>query len=255
MPRRGRALPRALPTALLLAALLAAAPARHLAAEPRALRVLFVGNSLTYVNELPILFAAMAGAAGEVTPVCRGIVGPGYSLQDHWEQGAALEAIEQGGWDYVVLQQGPSGSSEGRMILLRYSRKFVPAIRKAGAIPAFFMVWPTVTRWRDFGEVSDSYRFAAKDSDGLLVPVGEAWRDARREDPDVPLYRPDEMHPTPTGTYLAALVFVGDLYGRSPVGLPSSLALPNGDRVDIPPDRAKILQQAAAEALRKFPPK
>jgi hypothetical protein len=241
--------------AILCCALLCVSGPHARAEEPRrALHVLFVGNSLTYFNDLPIMVAAMAGAAGETPPVCRGVVGPGYSLQDHWEQGSALKAIEEGGWDYVVLQQGPSGSSEGRLLLLRYARKFVPAIRKAGATPVFFMVWPTVTRWRDFSDVSDSYRFAAKDSGGILVPVGEAWRNALKEDPDVPLYRPDEIHPTPTGSYLAALVFVGDLYGRTPVGLPSNLALPTGDRIEIPPDRAKILQQAAQEALKEFPP-
>jgi hypothetical protein len=246
---------RALRGLLLTAALVAALPAWRLAGEePHALHVLFIGNSLTYFNELPIVFAAMAAAAGQVPPVCHAVVGPGYSLQDHWEQGAALKAIEQGTWDYVVLQQGPSGSSEGRTMLLRYSRKFVPAIRKAGAKPVFFMVWPNATRWRDFSDAADSYRFAAKDSDGLLVPVGEAWHNAVREDPDVPLYRRDDMHPTPTGTYLASLVFVGDLYERSPIGLPSSLDLPNGKRVDIPPETAKMLQQAAQDALEKFPP-
>jgi hypothetical protein len=255
MSRRDVLRSRPVRALLLTAALAAAASERPLAAEePHALHVLFIGNSLTYVNELPILFAAMAAAAGETPPVCHAVVGPGYSLQDHWEQGVALKAIEKGGWDYVVLQQGPSGSSEGRTMLLRYSRKFVPAIRKAGAKPALFMVWPNATRWRDFGDAGDSYRFAAEDSEGLLVPVGEAWRNAVKKDPDVPLYRPDDMHPTPTGTYLASLVFVGDLYRRSPVGLPSRLDLPNGKRVDIPPETAKMLQQAAAEALEKFPP-
>ena len=40
----------------------------------------------------------------------------------------------------------------------------------------------------------------------MLMPVGEAWRGAWRQNPDAPLYGPDGFHPTPTGTYLAALV-------------------------------------------------
>ena len=59
-----------------------------------------------------------------------------------------------------------------------------------------------------------------------------------------PLYGPDGFHPTPTATYLAALVMYQQISGRSPVGLP--------DGWRMPADRALLLQQAAQEANAQF---
>src|SRR5262245_23603813 len=73
----------------------------------RPCRVLFIGNSLTYVNDLPAMVTALADSAGAGPLVVESVVFGGYSLEDHWNQGDALRAIERGGWSVVVLQQGP----------------------------------------------------------------------------------------------------------------------------------------------------
>jgi hypothetical protein len=182
----------------------------------KALRVLFIGNSLTYSNDLPALFEAMAEASGQKRPACRAIVFGGFSLEDHWNQGGARQAIAQGGWDVVVLQQGPSASTEGRQSLLEYTRRFSQEIRRAGARPALYMVWPSADRKQDFDGVVESYRQAAKNVEGLLFPVGEAWRGAWRLDPKLKLYSPDRLHPTLAGSFLAALVIYEQLYGKPP---------------------------------------
>jgi hypothetical protein len=78
----------------------------------------------------------------------------------------------------------------------------------------------------------------------MLFPVGEAWRGAWRRDPEMPLYGPDGFHPTPTATYLAALVIYQQITGRSPVGLPAG--------TQMPADRARLLQEAAQEANAQF---
>ncbi len=78
----------------------------------------------------------------------------------------------------------------------------------------------------------------------MLFPVGEAWLAAWRRDPSVPLYGPDGFHPTPTATYLAALVIYQQVTGRSPAGLPA--LTPMSDQ------RARVLQDAAEEADQRF---
>jgi hypothetical protein len=216
------------------------------------LHVLFVGNSLTYVNDLPAMTAALAVAAGQEPPLCQSVVAGGYSLEDHWSRGDALRAIEKGGWDFVVLQQGPSASDGGRAKLRTFARLFAPAIRKAGARAALYMVWPLAAEPQSSGAVSDSYRLAGMDVGGLLVPVGEAWNIARKTSPKTALYLADGLHPTVAGTYLAALVFVGELYGISPVGLPSSFHLESGKLIDVPPDQVRALQEAARDAIAAF---
>jgi hypothetical protein len=72
------------------------------------LSVLFVGNSLTYTENLPALVDGL-GRAAELDRVrVASVAKPDHSLEDHWNDGEALDSIDRGGWDAVVLQQGPS---------------------------------------------------------------------------------------------------------------------------------------------------
>ena len=98
--------------------------------------------------------------------------------------------------------------------------------------------------------MSTSYRLAAEDVQGILLPAGDAWVAAWREEPGLRLYGSDGFHPTLLGSYLAALAIYGGLTGASPVGLPSRLQLRNGNRVEVSAREAAIAQAAAAEALR-----
>jgi hypothetical protein len=172
------------------------------------------------------------------------VVFGGFSLEDHWNQGTAQRRIAEGGWSIVVLQQGPSSLPESQVALREWTIRFDSVIRASGARTALYMVWPESNRRDAFDAVSRSYTRAAEDVNGMLFPVGEAWRGAWRRDPDVPLYGPDGFHPTPTATYLAALVIYQQISGRSPVGLPAS--------TEMPASRALLLQEAAQEANAQF---
>ena len=220
--------------------------------EMKPLRVLFIGNSLTYWNDLPAMVEALAEASGAARPVCETVVSGGYSLEDHWNERAAQKAIARGGWDIVVLQQGPSASTEGRQSLLEYARRFAQEIRRAGAKPALYIVWPSTSRKGDFDGVAESYRQAAAETKGILFPAGKAWRAAWRRNPKLELYSPDGLHPTVAGSYLAALIIYQQLYAKTPVGLPASLRLRGGVKLNIPIEQASLLQEAAAEANKKF---
>lgn len=210
--------------------------------------VLFVGNSLTYSNSLPEMVRALALAAGDTLRV--GVAAyPDWSLEEHWTGGAARSAIRGGGWEIVVLQQGPSSLPESRALLIDYARRFAGEIRVAGAAPALYAVWPSLARSADFDRASESYRLAADEVDGILLPAGEAWRAAWRENPDLPLYAADGLHPSVLGTYAAALVVYARLLDRSPVGAPSTLILRTGAVVRVDPAAAALLQRAAESAI------
>lgn len=219
------------------------------ASDPAPLRLLFIGNSLTYVNDVPAIVASLAQAAGNPAPVTRAVVAGGASLEDHWKRGRARQAIEEGGWSFVVLQQGPSALPESRLLLIQYARLFAEEIRKAGATPVLYMVWPSSDRRQDFRGVSDSYRQATKEVDGILCPVGDAWQNAWKRDPSLELYSADGLHPTPGGSYLAGLVIYAQLYGKAPIGLPADLNLPSGAELRVAPERARLMQEAAAQAI------
>lgn len=174
------------------------------------LRVLFIGNSLTYFNDLPGMLRELLRHEG-LDVVTASIAEPNFGLEDHWTRQSTHDRIARG-WDVVILQQGPS-ATEGRPSLLEYAERFAVPIRAAGAIPALYMVWPAEGRSFDFQGVSDSYASAADRVGGLLFPAGEAWLDARALDEHVALYGGDRFHPSPLGTYLAALVMYEQLTG------------------------------------------
>ena len=217
-----------------------------------ALRVLFIGNSLTYSNDLPSVVEAFAKTTGQRVFAYKTIGYPDFSLEDHWNKKDAGKAIKKGQWDFVVLQQGPSASKEGRALLLEYGRRFAEEIRRIGGRPALYSVWPSSSRIQDFKGVSESYRQAAEAVDGLFFPVGDAWLIAWRLNPSIGLYSIDGFHPSMAGSYLAGLVIYEQLYNRSPVGLPSKLRLASGARIEIPADQAALLQHAAEEANKLF---
>jgi len=149
-----------------------------------------------------------------------------------------------------VLQQGPSALADSRVNLREWTRRFDAVIRQAGARTALYMVWPESYRPQAFPDVSDSYRLAAEDVSGILLPAGDAWVAAWRQDADFKLYGSDGFHPTLLGSYLAALAIYGGLSGASPIGLPSRLSLRGGRAIELPAADARVAQAAAAEALR-----
>src|SRR3954451_3209442 len=124
--------------------------------------VLFVGNSLTSTNDLPARTAALAAAAGHPLRVSS-VTLPGASLGDHWQDGRALAAIQDGHWDVVALQQGPSTRPESRADLVASARKFAAPIRAGGGRPALLVVWPLPRQAA--AAVSTSYRAAAQATD------------------------------------------------------------------------------------------
>ncbi|HEY0511982.1 MAG TPA: hypothetical protein VGH73_08760 [Thermoanaerobaculia bacterium] len=220
------------------------------AAASGGMRVLFIGNSLTYVNDLPLIVQALAKAAGQTLTVDSVTMG-NAGLDDHFNGGEALPAIARG-WNVVVLQQGSSSLPESRVHLRKWTQKFAEPIRKAGARPALYMVWPTQDRMAYFDDVRDSYAIAASDVGGIFIPAGEAWRAAWRRDPDAALFSSDGLHPSIAGSYAAALSIYGMLYKRAPQGLPARLELANGQVVEVPAKLAKLLQDAATEANQKY---
>ncbi len=242
--------------ATLAIALVIATPGKSLVAQrtdpPK--RILFIGNSYTYFNELPTMVRALAESAGVNGVVVERVTGPGWSLGDHWDDGRARSRIAEAKWDVVVLQQGPSSQPEGRRLLLDYVARFAKEIRRSGAQPALFGVWPSRDRPGDFGGARDSYAEAAAQAQGMFFPASEAWLAAGRRDQTLALYSADNLHPTPIGSYLTALVMVGVLLNRSPIGLPASLTYGTNseDTLTVPDRTARLLQEAASEAIRGF---
>jgi hypothetical protein len=211
------------------------------------LTVLFIGNSLTYTNDLPATLTRIAAGAGDRIRT-EMVAGPKLTLMDHLAVGGPAEAaVRRGGWDFVVLQQGPSGDSASRALLVAAVRRFDATVRAAGAHTALYMVWPPADRPGDFCATRVAYATAAAAVNGVLLPAGVAWESIVRQHPGLVLYDPDGVHPAPAGTYLAAITIYETLTGHDAREL-SLRALVNGLVLREPASAVRLLQEAAHSA-------
>ena len=222
-----------------------------LGTEPEApegsLKVLFIGNSLTYENDLPRTVAQLALSAGLPSCYCYQIAYPDFALEDHWYLREAVNALQDESWDFVVMQQGPSALATSRANLIQWTQEFGLLIDENGARAVMYGVWPQESRSFDFPNVTTSYRLAAEAIGGLLAPAGEAWQFAWAADSTLPLYAADNFHPSTMGTYLAALTIFERVYNHTPVGVQES-AVVDGRVQSWPTATVLLLQEAAADA-------
>lgn len=223
------------------------------------LSVLFLGNSYTYVNDLPGLFRGLAESGGRTALTDQNTPG-GYTLAQHRADSVSLSKIGLGTFDYVVLQE----QSQTPVIeYWRYNemyptcRSLDSLIHAAGESTAFYMTWGrkyggAQTRggyssppFADYFEMQDSlrssYTMIAQELAATLIPAGMAWRLARLQDSLADLWQSDYSHPTLRGSYLAACVFYARLFRANPVGLSF-----NGG---LTPEDALLYQQLAWEAV------
>ena len=224
-------------------ALLVAGIACAQSAKPT--RILFIGNSLTYTTDIPKRLETLANAMGRPTHA-ESAAFPSYSLEDHWRDGRAMAAIEKGGWDIVVLQQG--SSLLARDELIDYAKRFSGPIRRIGAKPALYMVWPLQDRKSEFAGVIESYRAAASAVDGILLPVGEAWLRAFSKQPKARLYS-DQIHPSSIGSDLAVLTIYLSIFPAGPQEFTEEYMQKIAKVLEMPREQVDLFFDVATRAI------
>ncbi len=215
--------------------------------------VLFVGNSLTYANDLPSLVAQVARAA-------RDSVGVGMAARanlaviDHTNGATdAVARIDGGDWAFVVLQQGPTPAGICRDTLIIAAMRFAPHVRAAGGRVALFLPWARQGSPGSLAPAAESGTLAARAVGGVAVPVGLAWKLALEADPTLPLYGPDGYHPAPAGSLLAALTIYDRVFGRDVREIPTAALAPLSTP-SLSPGRLEVLATAAHAAVASLPP-
>ncbi|MEZ4977678.1 MAG: T9SS type A sorting domain-containing protein [Chitinophagales bacterium] len=201
-------------------------------------RVLFLGNSYTYVNNLPNLIDQLAISAGNDLIYDSNTPG-GYTFQGHSTNATSLNKIASNQWDYVVLQeqsQIPSfPPSQVATDCYPYAAILNDSILSNNPCtePLFYMTWgrkngdasncafypPLCTYAGMQDRLKTSYMELATNNNASVAPVGVAWEMVRNLYPSIELYSPDESHPSLAGSYLAACVFYSSIFRETSLGL------------------------------------
>ena len=245
-----------------------------LGAQAEALRVLFVGNSYTYVHGVPEILRQMAAAKGheleyeQQTP-------PGRTFQHHWEAGQAVRKMQAGDFDVVVFQNQSFEPVIEPDTMMKYGQRLAAAAGQAGAKKCYYLTpaYKEPVGWMKqdtddarrgaerFPEMYDrlveAYSELARATGGNVAPVGLAWKLAYESMPELPLHAPDHSHAAPTGAYLTALVFYATLFEEPPAGLPATLTIKGWKKdktteIKLDSKTHQALEAAAWQACRKF---
>lgn len=188
------------------------------------LRVLFIGNSYTYFNNLPALLSALSVSDPAAAQIETEMVAhSGATLRQHWEQGDALAELKKDHWDFVVLQEQSTQPIIDPETMYRYCRLFDAEIKRAGARTVFFLTWARQNRPETQAGLNEAYSKIARELGGLLAPVGIAWQRVRKLNSNLLLYMRDQSHPNAGGSYLAACVLYSVIVGHTPSRLAGTL--------------------------------
>ena len=178
------------------------------------MKVLFVGNSHTYFNDMPRLFARMCAALTGEKPEVQMLAYSNRGLRWHREEYYALRfALLYGGFDYCVLQQQahPMPPEEETRAA---AERIMALCRRCGTKPVLFMTWAMKAEPEMADIMSRLYRQLAAETGALLCPVGECFAALTAEHPEIELYWKDGAHASPEGDYLIAAMFAVLLTGR-----------------------------------------
>ncbi len=172
--------------------------------------ILFIGNSLTYINNLPKLVKENAKLQG-IEIDAKMIAFPNYAIIDHWNDGEVQKLITSKKYDFVIIQQGPSSQNNGRKMLIEYGEKYSALCKLNDTKLCYFMVWPSLNNYHTFDDVIKNYKDAASINNSILLPVGEVWKAYFDRTNDFQYYSSDGFHPSLKGSLITAKVIVESL--------------------------------------------
>lgn len=232
-------------------------------------KVLFLGNSYTYVNDLPQLVHDVALSAGDTLDFDSHTVGA-YQLIDHSSDAVSQGKIMAGGWDYVVLQgqsQEPimanndftTGAYNLYSLIKQYDTcavvmPYMTWGRKNGDA-ANCPSWPLMCTYLSMDTtLRNRYLTLTKSTNGEVAPVSVVWNYLRQNHPGIELYQPDESHPSAAGSYAAACCFYAMLFKKDPTLISFNFGLSASDAATIRnAAKIKVFNNLSAWDFKKLP--
>ena len=175
------------------------------------MRILMLGNSYIFTNDMPRMLAEITGA--EVVQNTRGGARLREQLNPETKLGAkALELLQNEKWDYVVLQEMSNGPITAKESFMQSVKELCGKVRENGAVPVLYATWAYQKggkQLQKFGmdydemyrKMHEAYAEAAKENYTLLADVGSKFYEKTETEN---LFNEDGSHPNEAGSHLAA---------------------------------------------------
>lgn len=223
------------------------------------LRILWIGNSFTFVNDLPSMLQKIASSQ-KVNVSCTRFLKSGERLKGHLTNPQLINALKKGGWDYIIVQEQSSITAVSTASVQKNVYPYAHTINSlaiAGSPNAhviFYMTWGhkygNIRQIEDYPlddnyigmqeRVKTSYIEMTHDNNAWCAPVGMAWKTVRSEKPALRLYKQDCYHPSVAGSYLSANVIFTTIYQKQ---------YQSDYNADLDPEVAEYLQHVAQNTV------
>jgi hypothetical protein len=208
-------------------AILALCSTSTVAAQSEPLKVLFIGNSYTHMNNMPKMFDKIAKDA-DMNVLVEKCAQSGASFKVHSERPEVYEAIKSRKWDYVILQGYSRELTFDPEYIdtatVPYLNKIVDSVYANSSCTniLFYMTWgyesgylereETNTYLKMAMKIEEGYRYLSSTYHVPVVPVGMVWKKVKEADV-LDLYAKDRAHPSKEGSYLIASTFFESIFG------------------------------------------
>ncbi|MDL2215579.1 hypothetical protein LJB77_00660 [Ruminococcaceae bacterium OttesenSCG-928-N02] len=186
------------------------------------LRVLFLGNSHTFFNDMPAIFKKMAQAGQNVEVEVTMQAHPGVTWAWHLNQNYELRyALVHGKYDYLVMQQAAHSPSPAPEDTMRDGKAIIEKARLCGTTPIVLLPWAERHDPAHQAIMYNTYTALAKEAQVTLSPVGRVYERTNALRKDIDLFWFDGEHCSPYGSYVSAICAYAIIFNESPVGLPA----------------------------------
>lgn len=194
-------------------------------------KVLFIGNSLTYFNDMPQVFRDIANQKGDTVDLTMYAPG-GTGFQHHYVDPNVFDLFRSKTWDVIVLQpgSGESGGVQPRPVTLQQARKLIDSARHYSpcARILFYEISNGVTGTSaadvsSYNNTMNAIRTTATylaDSTKLsFAPAGECLRYVWNQNPSVLLWNSaGDIHPNIKGSYLVSCAMYAAIFHKQSTG-------------------------------------
>lgn len=188
------------------------------------MKVLFVGNSHTFFNDMPEMLRLFGKARNIDIEVVQNTAG-GRGLDWQSNQFDVRFNILFGNYDYIVLQH-IAHPFPGKDNLLDSAALIMPYLQQTDSKAVNYHPWSEKALPEKQAEINEAHEaLLAQYPDMLNAPVGLVWDDLRHSHPEIELYWHDGEHASPLGSYLIAATFFRLLTGQRTEGLPFLLEM------------------------------
>lgn len=210
--------------------------------------VLFVGNSFTFHNNMPVIFKEIAESLNKAVLIDTVVQG-GKDIMYHSKQELTYSKIKERKWDYIVIQGHSNEFAKYDPEIINNTLPFLEQILdsvKANHLCTKVLMymtwgykygnsdWEKINSYPSMQNLIEKQYLRTADYVSVSVsPVGAVWRKIRRQKSRINLYAPDDYHPSKYGSYVSACTFFTSIFGVSPFGAEVNLKINSKKKSDI----------------------